>query len=329
MAALQPTSSQRQTRSSRTQTPSTYIPVQKKAAPSTMQTPATQSITHQSHTLPAPVPNVSTSSRMWTVPLTGTIIACVALVVTLILGIGAWIGQVYGNTYARKSYEITLWGLCSDHPAIQENEVCHESLRDGLHRSVRRDLGFTMQLSALSQVNNFRSHLVSWGISSLATGNWNVFCMYLTLLSRSIDFGKSYNAMGQRWEQRHSKAACTMVFTTITASIAHTYFLFSRGFLDAGFFSAMRISSITIALFVFSSVLAWISPDESVITFFPFLSATNWLLIHEFLTQANNNGIEVPLISEFLYFNLCLAASICMGRLRNLGIGPWISKRTD
>ena len=50
------------------------------------------------------------------IPATGNTIACAALLVTLIFGIGAWIGQSYGNEYAKKSYEITLWGLCADHP---------------------------------------------------------------------------------------------------------------------------------------------------------------------------------------------------------------------
>ena len=50
-------------------------------------------------------------------------ITFVAFLVALIFGIGAWIGQAYGNTYARKSYEISLWGLCSDHPVSMSRSV--------------------------------------------------------------------------------------------------------------------------------------------------------------------------------------------------------------
>ncbi|KAM0803639.1 hypothetical protein BDR22DRAFT_886472 [Usnea florida] len=132
MAAVQPTSNQQQTGSSRSQTTSTCIPLQTRAAPSTLQTPTSQSITPQSHTQLAPVPKPPTSRWTWTVPSTRKIIAFLTLIVALIFGIGAWIGQAYGNTYARKSYDITLWALCLDHPAIQENEVCHESIQDGL-----------------------------------------------------------------------------------------------------------------------------------------------------------------------------------------------------
>ncbi len=58
------------------------------------------------------------------IPATGNTIACAALLVTLIFGIGTWIGQSYGNHYARKSYENTLWGLCADHPVNISRLLC-------------------------------------------------------------------------------------------------------------------------------------------------------------------------------------------------------------
>lgn len=48
--------------------------------------------------------------------MTSNVIACAALLVTLVFGIGVWVGQAYGNMYSKKSYYITLWGLCADHP---------------------------------------------------------------------------------------------------------------------------------------------------------------------------------------------------------------------
>lgn len=55
------------------------------------------------------------ASRMPT-PATSTTVALTALAVTFVFGIGAWVGQTYGNYYAKKSYQVSLWGLCADHP---------------------------------------------------------------------------------------------------------------------------------------------------------------------------------------------------------------------
>ena len=342
MAAVQPRSSQQQAGSSRSQTSSIGIPLQKTAPPSTLQTPTPQSITPKSHTQPAPVPKPPTSSRIWTVPLTGAILACVALLVALIFGIGAWIGQAYGNTYARKSYELALWEMCFDHPvsmlrcvstlmnivsksvqAIQDNELCYDRLRDGLHRSVKRDLGVIMQLGALSQVDKFRSNLVSWSICLLATTIWNSLHMNLTSVIRPIYFDRSYNATGQRWKQGLLASACIAVATTTTTSTAHIlWYCFSSrtgplGAVSFGLYG--RSCLITCFGLILCRALLGVSYQYRMKpaskrskswsqTLYVILSTNNWFFIHEFLAQAKYNDIEVPLISDFLYFNLCLAA---------------------
>ena len=164
-----------------------------------------------------------------------------------------------------------------------------------------------MQLSALSQVNNFRSHLVSWSFFLLATTTWNIFQANLTSLCRSIYFDGSYDATEQRWKYGVLNAACVTIPTTITASIAHIvwYSFFSRGFLVAVIFDGTR-NSILIASCAFGFVLGrGTCVDESgTQALFRILSATNCLFFHEFL----DNGIKVLLFSEFLYFNLCLIA---------------------
>ena len=53
------------------------------------------------------------------IALTNTGLAIFALIASLIFGIAVWLGQIYGNRYARQSYELSLWALCTDH------EVCN------------------------------------------------------------------------------------------------------------------------------------------------------------------------------------------------------------
>ena len=118
MAAVQ-TSTQRRTGSSRTQTISALPapnPLQTITPTSTSQPPSTQNISTPTNPPPASVPKQPSSSGTWTVPVTSNVIAYAALLVTLVFGIGAWVGQAYGNMYSKKSYDITLWGLCADHP---------------------------------------------------------------------------------------------------------------------------------------------------------------------------------------------------------------------
>ncbi len=47
--------------------------------------------------------------------LTNTALTIAALTIAIVFGIGAWLGQIYGNKYTRISYELSLWGLCADH----------------------------------------------------------------------------------------------------------------------------------------------------------------------------------------------------------------------
>lgn len=74
------------------------------------------------------------------IALTNTGLAIFALIVSLIFGIAVWIGQIYGNNYARQSYELSLWGLCADHESIQNDDTCRHSLQKGPGRLRRRSL---------------------------------------------------------------------------------------------------------------------------------------------------------------------------------------------
>ena len=180
-----------------------------------------------------------------------------------------------------------------------------------------------MQLGALSQVNNFRPHLVSWSVCLLATTIWNFLHTILTSYIWSIYFDRSYNVTERRRKQGLLNSACIAIATTTTASIAHIlwYCYFSRtGLLGAVSFGAYSRSCL-ITCFGLILCRAFLgisykyrmkpaskrSKSWSQILYV-ILSTNNWFFIHEFLAQAKNNDIEVPLISEFLYFNLCLAA---------------------
>ena len=181
-----------------------------------------------------------------------------------------------------------------------------------------------MQPGALSQINNFRSYIVSWSICLLATTIWNSLHTDITSLIRSIYFYGSYNVMGQRRKQGLLDSACIAIATTTTASIAHVlwYRYFSRsGLLGAVSFGEYSISClITWFGLIFSRGFLGISynhsmkPASKTISsgaqiLYPILLPNIWIFFfhHEWLTQADNNDTEVPLLSEFLYFNLCLA----------------------
>lgn len=45
-------------------------------------------------------------------------VAVAGLTMSLVFGVGAWLGMNYANSYARKSYQLDLYGVCHDY------EVC-------------------------------------------------------------------------------------------------------------------------------------------------------------------------------------------------------------
>jgi len=47
-------------------------------------------------------------------------LSMLAVVVTIVFGIGAWVGMNYANSYARKGYQLALFGACHDY------EVCSD-----------------------------------------------------------------------------------------------------------------------------------------------------------------------------------------------------------
>ena len=65
---------------------------------------------------PQPLPSKWHHSLRCSIPAIKTSVACGALMATVVFGIGAWVGQMYGNKYARESLEVSLWALCADHP---------------------------------------------------------------------------------------------------------------------------------------------------------------------------------------------------------------------
>lgn len=70
--------------------------------------------------------NTGTSpKRFWSfLNVTNSTLTCTALGVALVFGVGAWVGQNYANSYARKSYELSLWGICVDHQVSAQCISC-------------------------------------------------------------------------------------------------------------------------------------------------------------------------------------------------------------
>ena len=67
------------------------------------------------HPIPRPSIAGTSSPPSQEIPVTTVIITILSLAAVLVFGTGAWIGQKYGNIYARKSYELSLWSTCADH----------------------------------------------------------------------------------------------------------------------------------------------------------------------------------------------------------------------
>jgi hypothetical protein len=105
-------SSQRGTGPSRVQGNTNTIPLQDLRPLSISTAPNGSGSRNQAAT---PVPSASQSTTVRKVPVTTTTLAVGALFATVILGVGAWIGQNYSNRYARLSYELSVWGICADH----------------------------------------------------------------------------------------------------------------------------------------------------------------------------------------------------------------------
>ena len=63
--------------------------------------------------------------------------------------------------------------------------------------------------------------------------------------------------------------------------------------------------------------------------FFLIYSTLNWYLIHEFLTQANNNDTGVIRLSDILYFNLGLAAFVLLVEIISYFWDPIMGSKKD
>ena len=179
-----------------------------------------------------------------------------------------------------------------------------------------------MQLAALSLVEDIYSHPVFWSICPLATTTWTFFHCSLTSFRWPMYFDRSYNATQRGWIQGLVNSACIAVATTTTVSVAHIiwyYYVSRNGLPGAVFFRAHSYSCLITCTALISGwnflnirykhgmkPASKRSKSGSQILY-NFLLTYNWFIIHDFLTQANNNDIGGRLISEFLYFNIYLA----------------------
>ena len=119
-----------------------------------------QNAAHGAVTTQDPLRQTSTWS------FTNLSVGCIALLLALVFGIGAWVGQNYANKYAKESYELSLWGLCADHEvgimsliqicglhwsqiltvnmqSIKHLDICRDQLKEGPKRITTRNLNIT------------------------------------------------------------------------------------------------------------------------------------------------------------------------------------------
>ncbi|KAH8651405.1 hypothetical protein BX600DRAFT_473511 [Xylariales sp. PMI_506] len=75
---------------------------------------------------------------------TANSLATAALVVALVFGVSSWMGMNYANDYAKKSYDLSLFGMCHDYEDVRNTSTCKNILPDTFQTLglVPRGLGF-------------------------------------------------------------------------------------------------------------------------------------------------------------------------------------------
>ena len=117
--------------------------------------PTTQNDSGTRNTASIPPPQRRHETK---IVITNTTMTVIALVIAIVFGTGAWIGQAWGNHYSEKSYQVSLYGLCADHEvrssedsnarresanicqSIQNHDICRKALEGGPANLGRRDL---------------------------------------------------------------------------------------------------------------------------------------------------------------------------------------------
>ncbi|KAF2108900.1 hypothetical protein BDV96DRAFT_255002 [Lophiotrema nucula] len=98
------------------------------ASPTTSPAATSSSTSTDSASLPIPGTSIVRRSN-WSVIHTVTFLT---FVVTIVFGVGTWIGQYYGNRLAWASTEIAKYELCADHDELRESKACKKMMADAV-----------------------------------------------------------------------------------------------------------------------------------------------------------------------------------------------------